>query len=108
MQCQIVTILRTDPAGMPCNALLLGWTAFPGLVVKRLGLQLPVVLQQDLNLAFRRLQFASTGSGEGYAFFKQRQGFFQRKLTLFQFINNLFQALKTLLELGQDSTPIVL
>src|SRR6266850_1402966 len=68
---------------------------------KRFSLELSVFLQQDLHLAFRLFQLLAARRGELHAFFKESERFFQRNLSLFQFLNNLLKSLEALFKLGQ-------
>src|ERR1700680_5254824 len=51
------------------------------------SLKLPVLLQQDLDFAFRLFQFLAAGWRKLHTFFEECQGFFQRDFPLFQFLN---------------------
>ena len=68
---------------------------------ERFCLELPVFLQQDLNFSFRLLEFLPARRRKLHAFFKEREGFLQRDLSLFQFLNNFLQSLEALFKLGQ-------
>src|SRR5208337_335478 len=77
--------------------------------LKRLGLELPVLLQQDFYLAFSLFQLLAAGGREVHPFFKESERLFQRHISLFQFLNNFFQPLETLFKLGQRGfTPSLL
>jgi len=80
--------------------LLSGWRPFRrGL--ERFSLELPIVLEQDLHLALCLLQLFAAGVGELHALLKKGERFFQRYITLFQFLDYLFQPQEAFLELGQ-------
>jgi hypothetical protein len=71
------------------------------LTVERFGLNLAVLLEENFHLAFGILQLLPAGNGQLHSFFEERQRFFQGHLTLLQFLNDLFQALKALFKLWQ-------
>src|SRR5258708_2576835 len=71
------------------------------LAIKRLGLNLAVLPQENFHLALSFLQFLPAGSGELHSFFEKRQRFFQGHFTLFQLLNDFFQALNTLFKFWQ-------
>ena len=85
---------------VPITLLLTTRCAF-GQGLERFGLELPVLLQQDLHLAFRFIQLLAAGGGELHAFFEKYQRFFERYFAFFQLLNNLVQTLKTLFKFGQ-------
>jgi len=91
---------REEFAALRCSGLL--------LTVERFGLNFAVLLEENFHLAFGILQLLPAGSGKLHSFFEKRQRFFQWYFTLFQFLNNFFQALEALFKLWQGETPIVI
>jgi hypothetical protein len=71
------------------------------LRLKRLGLELPVFLQQNLHFTFRLFQFFAAGGRKLHAFFEESQRFLQRNLSFLQFLNYLLQSLEAFFKLGQ-------
>jgi len=65
------------------------------------GLELSVLLQQNLNFSFRLFQFFPTGGRKLNALFKEGERLLQLDLTFLQLLDYLFQALKTLFKFGQ-------
>jgi hypothetical protein len=68
---------------------------------ERFGLELSILLQQNFYFALSLFQFIPAGRGKLHALFKESQRFFERDLSLLQFLHDLFQSLQTLFELGQ-------
>jgi hypothetical protein len=93
--------LKTVAAGVPQAArelFLDGLGPFTGWIVG-LRLQLPILSKQNLDFAFGLLQFLTTRGGMLQAFFKEFQCLFERDITSFQLIHDLFQTLKTIFKL---------
>jgi hypothetical protein len=82
--------------------LFLGVSPFGHL--ERLGLELSVLLKQDLDLAFRVLDLLATGVRKLDSLFKQGERIFERDVALFQFAYNFLQSLETFFELGHSPT----
>jgi hypothetical protein len=64
-----------------------------------LRLQLSILAEQNLDFAFGFFQFLATGRGVLQAFFKELQCLFERDITSFQLIDDLFQTLKAIFKL---------
>jgi hypothetical protein len=68
---------------------------------QRLGLKPPVLLQENLYFAFRLFQLLAASRGQLDPFLKELEGLLERHLTLFEFLDDFFQALEALFKLWQ-------
>jgi hypothetical protein len=72
------------------------------------GLESSVLLQQDLNLAFRFIQLLAAGRGKLHSFFEKDEGLFEGNVTFFQLLDDFVEALETLFKLGQRKLLLLL
>jgi hypothetical protein len=68
-------------------------------------LQLAILLHQDFNLAFRRLEFLAAGIRELHTLFEKRDCLLEGQFSLLKFVYDLFQSLETFFKLGQKRNP---
>ena len=79
---------------------------------ERLGLELAILLQKDFDLALGFLQLLTAVVGKLDSFLEQFKSLFEGYVPTLEFIDDFFQPLQAIFELGQcpiliaDSTPI--
>jgi hypothetical protein len=77
---------------------------FSGWNFERFGLELTVLLKQNFDFALGFLELLAAAVGELNSLFEQFQSLFQSDVSTLQFIDDFFEPLQAIFELGQSES----